>query len=137
VLVAGHPDLLAVGSVQPGVVPHNRPGRGGPASPGRADRRARLAAHRASLAGGRDLRPEERSARRAPSRPSRKPVVRDGADARGACQGVIRSPEAELLAERDLSVSVERRAGTAVRGGGPTTADDRAGGPGAAVPVVG
>jgi hypothetical protein len=32
VLVAGHSDLLAVGSVQPGVVPHNRPGRGGPAS---------------------------------------------------------------------------------------------------------
>src|ERR1700737_3318369 len=38
VLSAGHPDLLPVGSVQPGVVPHNRPGRGGPACLGRADR---------------------------------------------------------------------------------------------------
>src|SRR5438045_2219584 len=50
VLTAGHPDLLAVGSVQPGVVPHNRPGRGGLAPLGRADRWAPLAAHRASLA---------------------------------------------------------------------------------------
>src|ERR1700738_1128219 len=49
VLSAGHPDLLPVGSVQPGVVPHNRPGRGGPACLGRADRWALLLAHQASL----------------------------------------------------------------------------------------
>jgi hypothetical protein len=59
VVTTGHPDLLAVGSVQPGVVPHNRPGRGGLAPLGRADRWALLAAHRASLAGGRDLQPGE------------------------------------------------------------------------------
>jgi hypothetical protein len=52
VLAAGHPDLLAVGSVQPGVVPHHRPGRGCLAPPGRADRRAHLVAHLVSLAGG-------------------------------------------------------------------------------------
>jgi hypothetical protein len=57
VVTAGHPDLLAVGSVQPGVVPHNRPGRGRLASLGRADRWALMPAHRASLAGGRDLQP--------------------------------------------------------------------------------
>jgi hypothetical protein len=51
VVTAGNPDFLAVGSVQPGVVPYNRPGRGGLAPLGRADRWALLAAHRASLAG--------------------------------------------------------------------------------------
>jgi hypothetical protein len=49
---------------------------------------------------------------------------------------VIRSPEAAPLAEHDLSVSVERRTGIAVRGVGPTAADDRAGRPGAATAVV-
>jgi hypothetical protein len=49
VLPAGHPDLLPVGSVQPGVVPHNRPGREGPACLGRADRWALILAHQASL----------------------------------------------------------------------------------------
>jgi hypothetical protein len=34
VLVAGRPDLLPVRGVQPGVVPDDRPGRGGPAAPG-------------------------------------------------------------------------------------------------------
>src|ERR1700736_3726929 len=49
VLPAGHPDLLPVGSVQPGVVPHNRPGREGLACLGRADRWALILAHQASL----------------------------------------------------------------------------------------
>ncbi len=57
VLTAGHPNLLPFGSVQPGVVPHHRPGRGCLAPPGRADRRAVLVAHQASLAGGRAVQP--------------------------------------------------------------------------------
>jgi hypothetical protein len=38
VLIAGSPDLLPVGGVQPGVVPYDCPGCGSPAAPGRADR---------------------------------------------------------------------------------------------------
>jgi hypothetical protein len=57
VLIAGSPDLLAVGGVQPGVVPYDRPACGSPAAPGRADR---WVAHPASLAGRRDRQPEDR-----------------------------------------------------------------------------
>lgn len=49
VLVAGRADLLAVAGVQSGVVPHERPGCGGPASP----RCAFVLAHRASRSGAR------------------------------------------------------------------------------------
>ena len=38
VLIAGSPDLLPVGGVQPGVVPYDCPGCGSLAAPGRADR---------------------------------------------------------------------------------------------------
>ena len=57
VLVAGRPDLLPVRGVQPGVVPDDRPGRGGPAALGRADRGGRFVVHWASLSAGVTLRP--------------------------------------------------------------------------------
>ncbi len=57
VLVAGRPDLLPVRGVQPGVVPDDRLGRGGPAALGRADRGGRFVVHWASLSAGVTLRP--------------------------------------------------------------------------------
>lgn len=107
VLIAGHPDLLTVGSVQPGVVPHNRPGRDGLAPLGRADRWALLAAHRASLTGGRDLQPGQTcpsSVRSRASRLSLRDVVRHKATREARAQ-VLGSPEAEPLAEYDLPLA--------------------------------
>src|SRR5207245_7056307 len=78
-------------------------------------------------------RPCPSSAHSTGSRLSRRDDVHHGARRARRTAQVLRSPEAELLAEHDLPVSVARRTGTAVRGVGPTAVDDRAGGRATAV----